>query len=146
MIASKAEIKSLAFGNNFDVAAIKDNVIMLVEYEQVLTLLGADLYDDIVATPLSYTTLLSNFLKPYIAWNVKVYISQGNHLKTGNKGAQIATGGNEVAGDVELAKREAMTWARKYKAQIIKYLDDNNVALWEGYEENDSIINKIIIL
>ncbi len=146
MIASKAEIKSLAFGNNFDIAAIKDNVIMLVEYEQVLTLLGADLYDAIVANPSSYTTLLTNFLKPYIAWNVKVYISQGNHLKTGNKGAQIATGANEVAGDVELAKREAMTWARKYKTQIIKYLDDNNVALWEGYEENDSIINKIIIL
>ena len=45
MIAYKAEIKSLAFCNNFDINGVNYNLINVVEWEQVLTLLGSDLYD-----------------------------------------------------------------------------------------------------
>jgi hypothetical protein len=63
MIASKAEIKALAFSNNFDINAVKDNVIQIVEWEQVMTVLGTDFYDDVVANPGNYTTLLKRLFK-----------------------------------------------------------------------------------
>lgn len=146
MIASKAEIKALAFSNTFDINAVKDNLIQLVEWEQVLSLFGADFYDDVVANPGSYTTLLSDYLKPYIAYNVKAYLSKPNHIKTGNKGAQTAQGSNEQIANVEFAKREAMNMATKYKRQMIDYLDRTKPALWKGESKTDQIINKIIIM
>jgi len=146
MIASKAEIKALAFSNTFDMNAVKDNLIQLVEWEQVLSLFGADLYDDVVANPASYTTLIDTYLKPYIAYNVKAYLSKANHIKTGNKGAQTAQGSNEQIANVEFAKREAMNMATKYKRQMITYLDNTKPTLWKGEPKDDQIINKIIIM
>ena len=146
MIASKAEIKALAFSNTFDINAVKDNLIQLVEWEQVLSLFGADFYDDVVANPASYTTLIGTYLKPYIAYNVKAYLSKANHIKTGNKGAQTAQGSNEQIANVEFAKREAMNMATKYKQQMIAYLDKTKPALWKGEPKDDQIINKIIIM
>ena len=145
MIASKAEIKALVFSNTFDMAKVKDNLIQLVEWEQVLTFFGTDMYDDIVASPASYTTLM-DYLKPYIAYNVKAYISKANHIKTGNKGAQTAQGANEQIASVGQAKREAMAMATSYKSQMVRYLDLTKPTLWLGEPESDGIINKIIIL
>ena len=146
MIVSKAEIKTLVLNNNFDVNAIKDNLIQAVEWEQVLPLFGVDLYDDVVANPASYTTLLSTYLKPYIAYNVKAYISKPNHIKTGNKGAQTASGSNEVIANVEESKRQAMQMATRYRKQMVNYLDKTKPALWNGEPDYDGIINKIIII
>lgn len=146
MIVSKADIKTQAFSLNFDVNSIKDNVIQLVEWEQVLTLFGVTMYDDIVADPSSYTTLIDTYLKPYIAYNVKAYISKANHIKTGNKGAQTAQGSNEQIADVEEAKREAMSIATGWRRQMITFLELTKPTLWVGEPNTDGIINKIIIL
>tara|TARA_Y100000385_G_C12999821_1_gene596644 strand:+ start:716 stop:1156 length:441 start_codon:yes stop_codon:yes gene_type:complete len=146
MIASKTEIKALAFSNNFDIEAVKDNLIQVVEWEQVLPLLGTSLYDDVVANPSSYTTLLSDYLKPFIAYGVKAYVSKPNHIKTGNKGAQTAQGSNEQIASIQMAKREASKMVDSYKKLMVKYLDDSSIALWEGEPTNNGIINKIIII
>ncbi len=146
MIASKTEIKALAFSNNFDIEAVKDNLIQVVEWEQVLPLLGTSLYDDVVANPASYTTLLSDYLKPFIAYGVKAYVSKPNHIKTGNKGAQTAQGSNEQIASIQMAKREASKMVDSYKKLMVKYLDDSSIALWEGEPTNNGIINKIIII
>ena len=146
MIASKTEIKALAFSNNFDIEAVKDNLIQVVEWEQVLPLLGTSLYDDVVANPSSYTTLLSDYLKPFIAYGVKAYVSKPNHIKTGNKGAQTAQGSNEQIASIQMAKREASKMVDSYKKLMVKYLDDSSISLWEGEPTNKGIINKIIII
>ena len=146
MIASKTEIKALAFSNNFDIEAVKDNLIQVVEWEQVLPLLGTSLYDDVVANHGSYTILLREYLKPFIAYGVKAYVSKPNHIKTGNKGAQTAQGSNEQIASIQMAKREASKMVDSYKKLMVKYLDDSSIALWEGEPTNTGIINKIIII
>ena len=40
MIATKTEIKTLAFNANFYINCVKDNVIQIVEWEQVMSFLG----------------------------------------------------------------------------------------------------------
>jgi hypothetical protein len=149
MIATKADIKALAFGNNFDINAVKDNVITLVEWEQVLPILGSDLFDDVVANPNNYTTLVSDYLKPYIAWSLKYYIIKGNAIKTGNKGSMTANGSNEQPADSEADKRNASAFAQSYKRQLIKELkrgyDAGIYQLWVEYKASD-FINRIIIM
>lgn len=142
MIASKEEIKSLAFSRNFDINSIKDNVIELIELEQIKELLGDTLYSEVKSTPSSYCELLE-LLKPTIAYYLKYYILKNNHVKTGNKGTQIATGGNESQGDVEMAKREALTFATKYRKQVLIYIKENNL---EITHKDDDSLNGIIII
>lgn len=148
MIVSKANIITTAFEKNFDTAMLKDSIIQVVEWERVLTLLGADFYDDVVANPNDYTTLISTYLTPYISWSVKSYVTANNHFKNGNKGVQVANGLNETASTADEGKRIADDMASRWKYQTLKYLKDNasSYPLWEGYAESDSIINKIIIL
>ena len=142
MIASKSEIKALAFGNNFDINGVKDNLIDAVEWQEVLPLLGQDLYDDVSNGTITDAALI-DVLKPYIAYNVKLYLSKSNHVKTGNKGAQIAQGTYEQIADVEEAKREAMSMANLFKIQIKKWLVAN------GYATNcthSDLVNKQFFL
>ena len=142
MIASKNEIRNLAFSKNFDINSIKVNVFELVELEQVKTLLGVTLFDNVKSTPTSYCDLL-DLLKPMIAYYLKYYITQGNHNKTGNKGVQVANGSNEDAGSAEVAKREALTFAERYKKQVLTYLKDNNLVMPNDVTD---IFNGLIIL
>ena len=143
MIASKTEIRNLAFSKNFDINAVKDNVIELLELEQVKPILGDTLYLKVRTLPDDYCDLLE-LLKPMIAYYLKYYISKGNHAKTGNKGVQIASGSNETQSTAEDGKRESLTFAERYKKQVVKYLDDND--LLEGNQESEGIFNGIIIL
>lgn len=145
MIATKTEIKTLAFNANFDINSVKDNVIQIVEWEQVMSFLGTELYDDLVSTPASYTELLT-FIKPLIAHAVRAQIIMGVHVKTGNKGAQTANGSNETIADPNQVKREAMQLVESYRKQAIKWLNENKPALWKGEVEYPNIINKIIVM
>jgi hypothetical protein len=145
MIVSKAEIKALAFSNNFDINAVKDNIIQIVEWEQLLPILGADFFDDVVANPNNYTALLTTYIKPYLAWSVKYYLVKGNHIKMGNKGSMTAQGSNETPADPEQDKRVASGFAQSYKRQLLKELKEGNYPLFKGYVCTD-IVNRIIIM
>ena len=136
MIANKQEIKNLVFSRNFDINNVKDNVINLVELERVKPLLGSELFLKVKTDPSSYADLLE-LVKPFIAYMLKYYIQTSNHIRTSNKGAQTAQGSNEQIADVELAKREALTFANKYKEQINIFLKKDC---------NSNAINGIIIM
>ena len=142
MIASKEEIRNLAFTKNFDINAVKDNILELVELEQVKPLLGNTLFVSVKILPANYCDLLA-LLKPMIAYYLKYYISQGNHTKTGNKGVQIANGSNETPSTAEVGKREALTFAERYKNQVLIYMKDNSLV---KPTDEDNIFNGIIIL
>jgi hypothetical protein len=141
---TKAEIKTLAFGTNFDIAQIKDNVIYLVKVNTLLPILGTNLYDDVESTPANYTDLL-DLIKPFLAWEVRKYVSHTITYKLGNKGAMIAQGVNEQPTEVINVKREAEKLSADYKKLITQWLETNKPALWKRPIEND-FINKIIIM
>lgn len=141
MIASKSEIKSLAFGNNFDINAIKDSLINLVELQQLKPLLGSTLFKDLQNNPANYGDLLG-IVKPFLAYYIKVYVNDPNHYKTGNKGSQTANGSNETQADPEKTKRSALKIAEGYKNEINIWLKSNGYIKCKLNNE----INKIIIL
>ena len=143
MIASKNEIRNLAFTKNFDIEAVKDNLVNLVELERVKPLLGSELFVKVKTLPDDYCDLLE-LLKPMIAYYLKYYISKGNHVKTGNKGVQVAQGSNETQSNAEDGKREALTFAERYKAQVKTYLIENDFK--NECDDTDSFFNGIFIV
>ena len=153
-LITKTEIKSLVYGANFDTALIKDHILDFVELKHVKTMFlnSAGLYDAIVANASNeYDTLLSDYLKPYMAYMVKAEIGEEINLKSGNKGNLRATGSSEQQGGVsgeEKAKRLALQKANGYRALIVEYFQDNKATftLWKGYKEYDGIFNGLIIL
>lgn len=141
---TKAEIKTLVFSNNFDINSIKDNMIVAVQLNNLLPILGSDLYDDVEANPSNYTDLLG-LIKPFLAWEIRKAISHTVTHKLGNKGAMKAQGVNEQPDDVIQVKREAEHFANTYKRLVEEYLEKNKPSLWEKPTQSD-IFNKIIIL
>lgn len=141
---TKAEIKELVFGNNFDVNQIKDNVITAIKFNNLLPILGSELFDDVEANPNDYTDLLE-LIKPFLAWEIRKAISHTVTHKLGNKGAMVAQGVNESPEDVINVKREADHFATTYNKLLMNYLEKNKPSLWVQPEASD-IFNKIIIM
>lgn len=141
---TKVEIKALVFSNNFDINAIKDNVIFAIETTVLLPILGSDLFDDIEANPQNYVTLLS-YIKPMLAWEIRKATSHTVTYKLGNKGAMEANGVNESPTDVIEVKREAEKFASTFRNLTWEWLRKNKPALWKPTKETD-FVNKIIIM
>jgi hypothetical protein len=133
---TKQEIKDLVFQTNTDLAIIRQNIIDIVILENVETLLPTGL-------DLSLHPNLQALVKPYIAYLVKAYLIDANQNKTGNKGTMKAQGSNEQSADEESAKRIAVSFADKFKKQIIAYLRSNELS---DYKEPNNVINGVLII
>lgn len=123
MIATKNEIKSLAYGNNFDINSIKDNEIEAIELTSLLPLVGKEIYDDIVANPTNYASIIGD-VKTFIAYSVKYAHADDNHYKDGNKGTQVANGTYENAANPEKTKRNASFQINVFRNKILKWLKE----------------------
>jgi hypothetical protein len=71
MLITKAEIIARAFTRQVSESRIPDDIVTACETKYLKTIIGGDFYDAIVATPASYTTLLTSYIKPLLAWRVR---------------------------------------------------------------------------
>lgn len=65
-----SEVISLLGGRGLHESQLNDIDIRAAQRKYCLQALGADLYADVVAAPSSYTTLLTDYLKPIISYGV----------------------------------------------------------------------------
>jgi len=70
-LITATEIVSIAFTNALDPLKIKDDFISAAETKYLIPVTTQDLFDLVIATPGDYTTLIDDFIKPYLAFAVK---------------------------------------------------------------------------
>ena len=76
------ETISLAYVTELDPTMIKSEVIQTAELKYVKAVLTSALYDDVVANPGDYTTLITSYIKPCLAFFVKYAMINQQLLET----------------------------------------------------------------
>ena len=74
MLITSAEVITLAYITKLDVNLIKDHIIDAVQHTYIKPVLSEPLYNDVIANPGNYTTLIDNYIKPCLAFFVKAHI------------------------------------------------------------------------
>lgn len=70
-IITSNEIISIAFSEPFDSALISDEIIGAAETKFIIPTITKPVYDDLSVHPGIYTTLVADYIKPYLAYCVK---------------------------------------------------------------------------
>ncbi|MEI8006034.1 MAG: hypothetical protein WCI48_07490 [Bacteroidota bacterium] len=81
-LITSSEVITLAYVTEIDPTMIKSEVIQTAELKYVKPILTAALYDDIVASLGDYTTLITSYIKPCLAFFVKYAMINQQLLET----------------------------------------------------------------
>ena len=140
-LISSTEVISLAYVTELDPSMIKAEVIQTSELKYVKPVLTAALYDDVVASPGDYTTLITSYIKPCLAFFVKYAMLNQQLLET----AQYTPGADpslspalvEISTAVLLPRdhrrdtmQEVLSIARSKQALLQEYVIAQNYPLY----------------
>lgn len=92
-LISASDVISLAYLTGIDRSLVKDEVIITAELKYIKPALTAALYADIIVNPASYATLISDYIKPCLAFFVKASLLNQQLLET----AQYTPGADPAA-------------------------------------------------
>jgi hypothetical protein len=126
--ATKSEVLTMAFQRTMPESRIEDGLINAVQVKHLMPILGEDFYDDVVANPINYTTLLT-YLKPIVAQFVKYYILPQVYLEISNSGVNQVPGNNRTPASMDglgIVQQNALDHAELLVKALVKYLDDNS--------------------
>jgi len=142
-LISSTEVISLAYVTELDPSMIKAEVIQTAELKYVKPVLTAALYDDVVASPGDYTTLITSYIKPCLAFFVKYAMLNQQLLET----AQYTPGADpslspalvEISTAVLLPRdhrrdtmQEVFSIARSKQALLQEYVIAQNYILYSA--------------
>ena len=139
-LITSSEVISLAYVTELDPTMIKSEVIQTSELKYVKPVLTSALYDDVVANPDNYATLISSYIKPCLAFFVKYAMINQQLLET----AQYTPGADpslspalvEISTAVLLPRdhrrdtmQEVLSIARSKQTLLQEYVITQNYAL-----------------
>ena len=81
-LITSSEVISLAYVTELDPTMIKSEVIQTAELKYVKPVLTSALYDDVVKNPGDYSTLITSYIKPCLAFFVKYAMINQQLLET----------------------------------------------------------------
>ena len=76
------EVKQIAFISPIDSALIREEIIQVAETKYIIPALTKPIYDDLSMHPGIYATLISDYLKPYLAYCVKYLLYSQYYSET----------------------------------------------------------------
>jgi hypothetical protein len=117
-LITPSEVSAIAFVNTLDPAQILPVFISAAETKFIVPTVTQALIDKIVASPSSYTTLIDNYIKPYLAFAVKYMFYN-----------QLLTETNTFPPDNQRsdALLEVLNIMEVNKEQLRLYLNANNI-------------------
>lgn len=145
-LITKAEVISIAFVRTINVSKISDHLIGTVEEKHIRPLLNDDLYEAVIAAPLTYSALVV-YLKNIIANYVKFYILPDIYHEITDMGINVTQGQNRQPGDkngLEYARQNALDIAKILIGICEKHLYDNS-ADYPLYNSGNASRNNIVI-
>ena len=81
-LITSSEVISLAYVTELDPTMIKSEVIQTAELKYVKPVMTSALYDDVVTNPGDYSTLITSYIKPCLAFFVKYAMINQQLLET----------------------------------------------------------------
>jgi len=150
-LITKAEVISIAFvDQNLNQSKIKDTVLMVAHLEFVKPFLNNDFYDDLMANKTKnagYIFLISEYLKPALAYYCKYLLEPDISFDAGNKGLQTMSGDFSTSASKdqrttfrERAKKNAQTIMEEAK----RYIEDDENNYFVEYSYSENVSNKVV--
>lgn len=145
-LITKDKIIDLAFIRNIVIKQIPDKLTEAVQEKHVRPLLGDDLFEALLATPESYSTLIE-YVEDVIAYYVKLYILPEITVKVADSGLNRIRGENRhesEKGDYDLIKSSTLELIQIHIDVLTRYLNDNQdiyLLYYKWKNPNNRIIN-----
>ncbi len=73
-IITAKEINAIAFTEPIDLALINDDIIIAAEGKYLISAITKPILDDLSVHPGNYINLVDNYIKPYLAYCVKIVL------------------------------------------------------------------------
>lgn len=150
-LITKAEVISLVFiDQNLNQTKIKDALLQVAHLEFIKPFLGEDFYDDLMANPaknVGYSTLITDYLKPALAYYVKYLLEPEISFDLGNKGTQVLNGdfSQPASKDQRAVYRDrARNNAQTLLEEARRYIEDDEDDYFTEYYSNDNVQNKVM--
>jgi len=87
-LITASEINAIAFSTPIDPALILDEIITAAETKFIIPAVTKPIYDDLSVHPSIYTTLVADYIKPYLAYCVK-FLLYSQYLNESSADATI---------------------------------------------------------
>ncbi len=151
-LATKHEIINAVFTRQISESRIPDEFLEIIEHRYIRPVLGEDFYAAVVASPSSYTALLT-YVKPVIYWYAKYMILPELRFEVSDLGMNQLNINNASPLSDEafaLVRNQALMMAEERLKILNEYLDDNS-SLYPLYyksmnpSENADIVGGIIM-
>ncbi len=81
-LLTATEVNQIAFITPIDSALILDEIIKITETKYIIPAITKPVYDDLSAHPGIYATLISDYIKPYLAYCVKYLLYSQYYSET----------------------------------------------------------------
>ena len=150
MIGAKIDTVTYVINNKtFDYTnMIKDSYINIAELKHIKPVLGATLYDAIVAAPSSYTTLISGYLKETIAYYVVYESLPYINLQITDKGLMLND--SETANQAQDKQRgelrnSLLSMGDSLRDNMMEYINDNKTT-YTLYDTTEDISKNIKVI
>ena len=155
LLITKQEVKDIAFTQaNFDTGLILDYVIRAAQLSMIKPILTEDLYDlienenDSNSLSSANSTLLTDYIKPALAFAVKHEVLPNIMLKATNLG--IATNNSQFTNSVSSAQREELrsNCFEHYSTYIdaMKVFIDDNISDYTTYNKGKDVTEDVRII
>lgn len=124
-LMSIAEVKTAAFNRTVDDTQFKLTDIDIAEFKYIREALTENLYNAVVATPASYATLITTYLKPALAYWVKYINFENFYTEISDRGINQLTGTNYQTASNQARtdlKTEVLEKARLLTEKMVDYV------------------------
>lgn len=89
-----SEVKTAAYTRKVDDNQFKDSDIEMAQFKYIRPILTENLYNAVVADTASYTTLITSYIKPCLAYYVKYMTFESFYSEISDRGINHLTGDN----------------------------------------------------
>lgn len=139
-----AEVITAAFTRKVDAAQIKDADIAIAEWEYIRPILTEGLYNDVVITPSIYVTLITDYIKPCLAYYVKYLVFNDFMVEVSDRGINqlVSTNANPVSSQLRTdAKLDVLARANILENKLKNYINERYYAGDSIYSEYGNTAN-----
>jgi len=141
MLITVREVIETAYITLIDDNLIKEQVVAAAETTYIKPVLTEPLYNEVIADPGSYSTLIADYIKPCLAFYVKYLIYSQQLFETAEYSNPDPTKGKEIIDQATAALitnevhqniiNDILFIARQKEKILIEYIDEQTYELYE---------------
>lgn len=147
-IVSISQVISTAFNRSVDTKQIKQADVDIAEFDFLRPILTENFYEEVLSAPASYSSLITNYIIPAVAYYVKYVVFNDFFIEVSDRGVNHLTSDNATPVSNQArtdAKADAMYKANVLGEKLRDYLEKRKLAqdaLYLKYRDFTNVVSE----